>query len=288
MKSQPVWLSKEQFPFTSHWVNIDGSDMHYIDEGKGKVVLFVHGTPEWSFGFRNLIKELRKNFRCIAMDHIGFGLSDKPTEGDYSCVAHATRLNTFIRYLDLQNFSIVANDFGGGIAMNFALNNVNAIHRIILFNTWMWSLENDKHFSTPSRLMQSLIGRFLYLRLNASVNLIMPSSYGNRRNLTDEIHRHFKQALPDVESRRGVYALTGELMRASSWWETLWNKLNTIESERFLVFWGMKDKFVPVYALAKWQTGLPNAKFICYDDAGHFVHEERPGDMIAAIRKFVN
>lgn len=78
------WLDRSQYPFASQYFNVDGQRLHYIDEGEGEILLFVHGTPSWSFDFRNVVKDLRSAYQCIAVDHIGFGLSDKPEHYDYS------------------------------------------------------------------------------------------------------------------------------------------------------------------------------------------------------------
>ena len=67
------WLDQKEYPFNSNYFNVNGHQMHYIDEGQGETILFIHGTPSWSFDFRNVIKSLSKNYRCIAIDHVGFG-----------------------------------------------------------------------------------------------------------------------------------------------------------------------------------------------------------------------
>jgi pimeloyl-ACP methyl ester carboxylesterase len=283
---QPDWLNKELFPFTSHWVEIEGNHLHYIDEGKGEILLFVHGTPEWSFGYRDLIKDLRHHFRCIAVDLLGFGLSDKPADGNYTCVEHATRLEKFVQKLDLKNISIAANDFGGGISLSYAVNHPDNIKGIMLFNTWLWSLRNDKHYSTPARIMNSWLGKWLYLQMNFPVNVIMPSAYGNKKLLSKEVHRHYKMALAKG-SRMAAYAFSKELINASEWWQGIWEKLDRLSKKQFLIFWGMKDKFVPPYELEKWTTKLPQAQIVTFHDAGHFVQEEKPKEMIAAIRNFL-
>src|SRR5690349_12899376 len=137
MKTQPSWINKALFPFESKWITIDGQNMHYIDEGAGDTILFVHGTPEWSFGFRDLVKGLNQNYRCVAIDHLGFGLSDKSEGVDYSVEAHSRRLTSFVEKLSLKNITIIANDFGGGISLGYALQHESNIRAIVLFNTWM-------------------------------------------------------------------------------------------------------------------------------------------------------
>lgn len=287
MKQQPPWLDKALYPFTSKWIGVDGNDIHYIDEGNGPVLLFVHGTPEWSFGYRDLIKDLRKDFRCVAPDLLGFGLSDKPAQGDYSVAAHANRLEKFIQALELKNLTLIANDFGGGIGLGCVLCKSSNFMRIVLFNTWMWSLKEDKHYSGPAKIMNSWLGKLLYLRFNFPVKAVMPAAFGDKKKLTKEIHAHYKNALPDSASRVGAFAFAKELMNASDWWQSNWEMLSLIEDKPFLIFWGMKDKFVAPSDLEKWKTRLPNAKIVTFKDAGHFVQEEEPAEMVAIMKAFL-
>jgi pimeloyl-ACP methyl ester carboxylesterase len=288
MKMQrPTWVDNNLFPFESNWITISEHQIHYVDEGQGDIILFAHGTPEWSFGYRELIMELRKDFRCIAIDMLGFGLSEKPVDGNYTCEAHAARLEKFIEILNLKNITIVANDFGGGIAMSYVLKHPENIRKVFLFNTWMWSLKNDKHFSGPAKIMNSWFGKMLYLQFNFPVNAIMPSAFGNKKLLTKSIHAHYKNALPPRQ-RLAPYAFAKELMAASDWWENLWQQLDNIDSRKFYMFWGLSDKFILPSNLEKWKTKLPSAKFQTFDDVGHFVQEEKSIEIVKAIRDFEN
>ena len=81
--TKPKWLNTKEYPFKSNFFKTSIGRLHYVDEGKGEPIIFVHGNPAWSFEFRNLIKEFSKTNRCIAPDHIGFGLSDKPANWSY-------------------------------------------------------------------------------------------------------------------------------------------------------------------------------------------------------------
>jgi haloalkane dehalogenase len=65
---RPAWVDAELFPFQSRFVNIDGHTVHYVDEGSGPTLLLLHGNPTWSFVYRDVIRTLRDEFRCIALD----------------------------------------------------------------------------------------------------------------------------------------------------------------------------------------------------------------------------
>ena len=97
----PGWIDSKLFPFKSHFIDLSAGMMHFVDEGSGDVLLFVHGTPTWSFLYRNLIKYFSKHFRCIAIDHLGFGLSEKPNNFDGSPESHSKNLGEFISKMNL-------------------------------------------------------------------------------------------------------------------------------------------------------------------------------------------
>src|SRR6186713_1760294 len=90
--SMPEWVDRQAYPFTSRWLEMQWGRMHYLDEGTGEVLIFVHGNPSWSFEFRRLISYFSANYRCIALDHLGFGLSDKPPHASYLPQFHAANL----------------------------------------------------------------------------------------------------------------------------------------------------------------------------------------------------
>ena len=138
------WLDTNEYPFQSNYFTTDYGKLHFIDEGKGDVILFVHGTPTWSFLYRNYIKAFSKTYRCVALDHIGFGLSDKPKNYPGTPQEHAKNLNLLIEHLNLKNITLVVHDFGGPIGMSYALSYPENVKRIVMFNTWLWETKNDK------------------------------------------------------------------------------------------------------------------------------------------------
>jgi pimeloyl-ACP methyl ester carboxylesterase len=288
MKTAPSWVDPSLFPFRSHWLKVGECELHYIDEGSGDVILFSHGTPEWSFGYRHVIGDLRTSFRCVAPDLLGFGLSDKSPGEEYTCKAHAERFEQLITKLGLQNITLVANDFGGSIALHYAVRNPQNVKAIVLTNTWCWSLSDDPHYAKPARVMRTWLGKFMYRQMNFPVNAVMPASYGDRKKLTREIHSHYRKALPDPASRIGTYAFARELLDAGNWWESIREKLGVLQDIPKTFVWGMADKFVPPYELEKWRKLFPNDRVVTLDGVGHFVHEEQPEALTREIRALIS
>jgi alpha/beta hydrolase fold len=107
MATRPAWVSDKLFPFQSHFLEVDGAQVHYIDEGQGPVFLGLHGNPTWSFLYRHIVSGLKDRFRCIAPDYPGFGLSTAPDGYRYTIAEHARTLEGFIEQLDLRDITMM-------------------------------------------------------------------------------------------------------------------------------------------------------------------------------------
>lgn len=186
----PAWLDRREFPFASRFMDVEAGRMHYVDEGAGDPMLMVHGTPTWSFVYRHLIREFSRERRVIPVDHLGFGLSDKPLDGDYRPQALARNLAAFVERLGLERMTLVVHDFGGPIGLSYATARPERVRALVLFNTWMWSLRGTSA-DRISRLMAGRIGRWLYTRANLSPRVLLKAAYGDKRRLTPAIHQHY-------------------------------------------------------------------------------------------------
>jgi len=286
--TEHAWVDRDAYPFRSRWLELAEGKIHYVDEGDGEPVLFVHGTPTWSFEYRHLIAALRGGHRCIAVDHLGFGLSDRPAAADYTPEAHAARLRAFVDKLGLRRFTLVVHDFGGPIALPLALDDPDRVERLVVLNSWMWSFADDPEMTKRARMVSGALGRFLYRRLNASLRLIVPSAYGDRRKLTKAIHRQYLAAFPDADGReRVLWALARALTGSSAFYEGLWQRRQRLAAIPTLIVWGMKDTAFRPHLLARWRRALPHATVVELAEAGHWPHEEQPEGVIGAVQAFV-
>jgi pimeloyl-ACP methyl ester carboxylesterase len=280
------WLDRNEYPFTSRYFHTNGHKLHYIDEGSGETLLFVHGTPSWSFDFRNVIRKLKDSYRCVAIDHIGFGLSDKPENFDYSPEHHSRVLAGFVQNLGLSKITIVAHDFGGPIGLNFAIENPQLISRIIVLNSWLWSSESDPAFVKMKGVLKSPLLPVLYKYLNFSARFILPSVFGDRK-ISKKIHRHYTAPFARPSQRNGTIAFAKSLLNDQHWFEELWLKREAIAAKPVQLIWGMKDKFVNADYMAKFKRGFESTSVKAFADCGHFPQEERPDDVAACIDDFI-
>jgi haloalkane dehalogenase len=284
----PEWLDREAYPFQSRWDDGTGPQLHYVDEGAGDVVLFVHGTPTWSFEFRHLITTLAATHRCIAPDHLGFGLSDRPPGADYSPKAHAERLAAFVTHRGLDRFTLVVHDYGGPIGLPLALSRPSPVQRLVLMNTWMWPFDDDRDMVRKGRFAGGALGRCLYKYANASLRLLMPSAYGDRKKLTKAIHRQYLEVFRERSARVEVlHALARAILESRSYYAALYGQADRLRHIPALIIWGMKDTAFQPHQLARWLSLVPAAQVCRLGSAGHWPHEEEPAAVIGAITTFL-
>ncbi len=285
---RPGWVSDQLFPFESRFFDSKSGRMHYVDEGEGGPIVFVHGNPSWSFEFRGLIRQLRGRFRCVAPDHIGFGLSERSQLAeDYCPQAHAENLAALLDHLRLQDITLYLTDWGGPIGLDFARRYPDRVNRLILANTWCWPVNTDRHFVMFSRMMSSPVGRFLNRRCNFFVNQVMPRAVGDRKALSRDVMRHYRQAQPDPESRRACAAFPGHIIGASDWLESIWSERQSFVNKPSLVLWGHKDIAFRQQELSTWQAQLTDCQCHTFGQYGHFLAEEAPDSVTHLMAEFL-
>jgi haloalkane dehalogenase len=282
----PAWLDRTEWHWPGRKLALPDGQLHIVDEGIGPVVVLSHGTPTWSYDWRHVIRGLAPDHRVVALDHLGFGLSERPASASYTVAAHARRFGEAMAHLVPSGpVSLVVHDFGGPFALDWALEHVERLQHLALVNTWMWSFLDDARMAKRARMVQSGLFRLLYRHVNASLNLIMPSAYGDRRKLTRALHRHYTSVFPDAESReRVLYTLAVELLDASPFYEKLWQRRERHARVPMSILWGVKDTAFEPPVLDKWTATFPHAQVTRFSGAGHWPHEEEPAAFVAALR----
>src|SRR4029453_19013858 len=205
-------------PFQSRWLETDGIRVHYLDEGAGQPILMCHGNPTWSFLYRKLIGRLRGQFRCVAVDYPGFGLSDRPDGYGYTPAEHARIVGRLVDHLALDGFIVMGQDWGGPIGMTVASQRAERVAGLVFMNTWFWRTD---------RLAMQLFSRVLstrplqrrILERNFFVERLMPRSVSHP--LAAEVMDHYRRAQPTPEARWGVAEFPHQILAAGAWLERL-------------------------------------------------------------------
>ncbi len=286
---------KHLYPFKSKYMERNGLKYHFLDEGKGEPVIMVHGNPTWSFYFRELITKLSPEYRTIAVDHIGCGLSDKPDPNayDYRLKSRVDDLEAFIDFLDLKgSITLVLHDWGGMIGTIYALRNIEKIGRIVILNTagffppkgkkipWrLWITKNISPFATPGVLWFNMFARaalymapFTKLSKEVKKGLLAPYNCPQNRLATLK----FVQDIP-LSKKDPSY----DLVKYAD------ENLYRFSDIPMLICWGEHDFVFDKTYLKEWKTRFPHAKVHEFSDAGHYILEDIPDKVTSLVKDFL-
>jgi cis-3-alkyl-4-acyloxetan-2-one decarboxylase len=280
------------FPFVPRAARLGDLALHYVDEGPSDAspLLFLHGNPTWSYLWRRPIADLSAaGHRCVALDHMGFGRSDKPPHlAAYGLQRHVDNAIAFVDSLDLRDVTLVAHDWGGPIGLGAMLERRERLSRLVLLNTWAWELPSFlppflREFRTEG------LGEILALGGNLFVESI-PGGMA-RRDPEPEMMDAYRAPFPDYWSRVGTLAFQRDIplteRDASAPLMASINKRLADLDVPMLLVWGMRDPvFQPVF-LDQWRQLFPGARTLELADASHFLVEDRPDAVTAAIADFL-
>jgi haloalkane dehalogenase len=258
--------------------------VHYIDEGVGDPILFLHGNPTWSFVYRGIIIRLKSQFRCIALDYPGFGLSARPEGYGYTPGEQAGIVRDFVRHLDLKRLTIMGQDWGGPIGLRVAADELDRLRALVMGNTWYWQLD-DWQAKTFSYVLSMAPMQSQILKNNLFVEKIMPM--GVKHRLADEVLHHYREAQPTPGSRLGVAAFPRHLIEASAWLGDLEDAVQErLGNVPLLLTWGVHDIAFSKRYLERFREDFHMAQ-VRRLDAKHYIQEDAPGDIATAITAFL-
>ncbi len=194
------------FPFESKYLDIKGSKIHYIDEGEGDPVLFLHGNPTSSYLWRNIIPHVQPQGRCIAPDLIGMGKSDKP-DIDYTYAEHYDYLEKFIEKLELKNITLVLHDWGSGLGFHYANTHRDNIKGIAFMEAMVKPLTYKGMPSASLRIAFKMmrtpfIGWLMISVGNMFVKKLLPDLI--HRKLSKEEIDYYEMPFPTIANRKPV------------------------------------------------------------------------------------
>lgn len=276
-------LDSNVFALESRFVALDGHRVHYVDEGRGPVVLFVHGNMGWSYVYHDVILALRDAFRCVALDLPGFGLSQAAPGFDHRPAEQAAVLDRFMAALELTDVTMMVNDWGGPIGLSVAGEHPERFRGLILANMWAWPVDDDPHFRRFSTVLGSAPGHAALTRMRPFFNLLLRQTF-HRRKLSAAEWAQLTAPYREPAARRPCGTLVREIKRSGPWLAEVHSRLDRLCDHPALVIWGERDGAFTTEHRERVERLFPAAQTVLLADAGNFVALDAPADVAGAIR----
>lgn len=282
------------FPFESRYLTVDTDKIHYIDVGSGDPILFLHGVPMSIYSWRNIIPHLSDSARCIAMDFMGFGGSDKPAI-DYSFTDQLGYLTAFIDSLNLTNITLVMTDIGGIIGTNYAMNHPNKIKGLVMMET---PLADAETFHKNGGMMQKMMfgmsrkpkmGRKMFMKRNMFLKMM---GMLIKRKLTPIEKAHYNEPFTTEASRIALFApphsfpKKGKNAQPGDMGDFLnRNAAHLLQSDLPKLLLYAKPGMLTNKKVRKWaEEHLSNLEMVYVGKAKHLMEEDLPHEIGKAVR----
>jgi len=282
------------YPFEKHWPELDDLRLHFLDEGSGEPVVAVHGNPTWSFYYRDLVRELRDDYRVIVPDHMGCGLSDKPGDDayDYTLSRRIEDFSRLMDYLGLDDINLVVHDWGGMIGLGWAVRNPERVKRLVIFNTAAFHLPRNKSFPWQLWMVRNTpLGPLMVQGLNGFARGASHLAC-TRKKLSNEVRDAYCAPYDSWADRIATLRFVQDipLGPGDPGYDIVSDTAERLEVFRdrpVLVCWGDKDFVFDHHFLAEWQRILPEADVHRFADCGHYILEDASEEIIPLIRRFL-
>jgi pimeloyl-ACP methyl ester carboxylesterase len=287
----------ELYPFASNYLDLDGLGYHYLDEHPTDqppeqlpTLLLVHGNPTWSFHWRKLILACRGQYRCVAPDHLGCGLSDLQSR-PLRLADHIDHLLRLVDSLDLERVTLVAQDWGGAIGLGAVERARERFDRLVLLNTGAF-----KPWFIPWRIRVCrwpVVGRLAVQGGNAFSRAALRMTVPRSGRLDSQVEQGYLAPYASWQQRAAVYQFVRDIPLSAT--HPTWQALADIEASLpsradlpTLLVWGMRDWCFTPECLEKFRHYWPEAEVKQITDAGHWVLEDAPEETLAAVTDFLS
>jgi haloalkane dehalogenase len=279
--ARPAWIPEDQYPFEDKYARLDGSLVHYVEEGSGPPLLLLHGNPTWSFLYREIIKGVAGRYRCIAVDYPGFGLSRAAPGYGFTPAEHARVVEQLILSLDLDGVTMMVQDWGGPIGFAAATRHPERFAAFVIGNTWAWP-KADPGTQLFSRLLGGPLGSYLILRRNFFIENILANNV-KLRKLPNQVMDAYRGPFPTPESRRPMHVFPREILRSRAFLAEIERVLPVLAERPALLVWPTKDIAFRDPERRRWEEIFPNHRTVLLEGAGHYIQEAAPELIVAAI-----
>jgi len=265
------------------FVQTDGVSLHYEQEGLGKPLVFLHGLPTYYFLWRNLVPALTYGNTVYNLDLMGFGLSEKPQNLTYSLDTYVGQLSKFIENFHLDNPILVGHDIGGVIVATYALRNPGKVRKLVLMDAPLYSAAPP----LAVRLLRTRVIGDLFTG-DWFLKRFLRGGVVKQEAMTDTmLNDYLKPYHDDPGARVALLKCVRELNLRPSLESEIQATLGKIQAPT-LIMWGAEDPYVPLDFAKKLKDDIPNSELYVVLQSGHYVQEERPEDVRAALKEFID
>jgi pimeloyl-ACP methyl ester carboxylesterase len=284
------------YPFNPKtFVHANGLAQSYLDEGDGDPVVMLHGNPSWSYLWRHLVLGLRDGYRCIVPDHIGMGLSDKPDDATYRYTlrSRVQDLDRLLESLDLgDEITLAVHDWGGMIGFGWALKHAHRVKRLIILNTAAFPMPAQKKLPWQLNVGRNFFfGEWLIRGMNAFAK--GAANDGVVRPMPEDVKQAFLAPYDSYANRIATVRFVQDIPlkpedHAWDFVDQAGRRLAEFADRPTYIGWGLRDFVFDHHFLKTFEQALPRAERQVYEDAGHYVLEDKHEVLVPRIRDFLD
>ncbi len=278
--------------YPARFVSVQGSKIHYIEDGKGDPVVFLHGMPTFSYLWRNIIPSLADKAHCIAPDLIGMGASAKPNI-DYTIYDHINYIQGFIEALALKNITFVLHGWGSVIGFDYARRHAANVKALAFLESHVRPTTDWDMLSLPIQQLTALLKRpgasyHAVVEQNYLIDKFLPN--GVLRKLSTEEFEHYRKPFADPESRKPLWQYIQDLpLGEGNGVVTLIEKysqwLQHAPQPKLMLY--AVPGFITTMATVQWaKEHIQNLTLVELQDALHFAQESVPAVFCKELRKW--
>jgi len=281
----PNWVDRENYPFQHKWMLLDGHRIHYVDEGSADkpVLLFVHPGPGWSFTYRYQIEHLRSEFRCVAPDLPGYGLSEAAHRYSFTLMEQGRVLEKFVKTLDLRHIVLWMNDGGGPTAILALAQQPERVIGLVVGGTFGWSLKRYPGVSRPLWLVTGAVFRVINRYANLLSRSMGSSMALGTRSLSKTERTNYAGPFRDRNARNRPLKLFRSFLDPETQLE-LDRALPAFHDKAVLIQFGDRDPMTRQKWPERWAEEIPRHSTHLLPGVKHFTFEDAPKETVENFR----
>jgi pimeloyl-ACP methyl ester carboxylesterase len=264
----------------SRFLVIDNMMIHYRDEGEGEVILLLHGAFSSLHTFNDWNKQLKKHYRVVRLDLMGFGLTGPNDANDYSMENHIRVLKTFLNILKIEKFHIVGNSLGGWLAWEFAYRYPQKVDKMVLIDSA--GFLEEENVPLPFRLARTpVFGNIIKFVVRPQIlEQFLRQVYFDQTKVTEQLINRYYELFNREGNPDAFLKLVNQPISDNT------AALKHI-SNKTLILWGREDMWIPVHNAYRFHSMLINSTLKIYPKVGHIPMEEIPEESLLDLMNFL-